>query len=338
MTAGSPRAIRRGLQPGAAPASASPIALVRAALDGDRRALARLITRLESGGEAAADALAKVYPHAGRAHVVGITGPPGSGKSSLAAALARWYRAHDERVAVLAVDPTSPYSGGALLGDRIRMADLATDEGVFVRSMASRGTQGGLALATTAIVAALDAAGYGRIVLETVGVGQDEVAVAQTAHTTVVVTVPGLGDEVQALKAGILEIADVLVVNKADRPGADQACAELALLQSLAPTPSWQPPVLSTVAIRDEGILSLAEVLEAHRAFLAENPEGERRAQARARAAVVAAAHAALTAKLDRSARAARWEPAYQAVATHARSPYAVAAELVASLIPEMES
>jgi LAO/AO transport system kinase len=297
-----------------------------------RRALARLISRLEAGGPAARAALRDVYPRAGRAHVVGLTGPLGSGKSTLAAALTRAYRVRGERVAVLAVDPSSPYSGGALLGDRVRMLDLAGDPDVFVRSMASRGATGGLAVAAANVVAALDAAGYTRILLETVGVGQDAVAVAQTAHTTVLVTVPGLGDEVQALKAGVLEVADVLVVNKADRPDAEQARAELVMLQSLAPAAAWQPPVLATIATRGEGVVALVDALEDHRRHLAASAEGARRAAARARAAVLAAAQVELTTWLVRAAADERWQTAWATVAAHERTPDDVAADLLASL------
>jgi LAO/AO transport system kinase len=297
-----------------------------------RRTLARLISRLEAGGPAARAALRDLYPRAGRAQVIGLTGPPGSGKSTLAAALTRAYRARGERVAVLAVDPSSPYSGGALLGDRVRMPDLAGDADVFVRSMASRGAPGGLAVAAANVVTALDAAGYSPILLETVGVGQDAVAVAETAHTTVLVTVPGLGDEVQALKAGVLEIADVLVVNKADRPDAEQARAELLMLQSLAPAAAWEPPVLPTVALRGEGVAALVDALEAHRHYLARSGEGARRAVTRARAAVLAAARVELATRLEHAAAADRWEAAWAAVAAHQRTPDDVAADLLASL------
>jgi LAO/AO transport system kinase len=310
-------------------------ALVERALDGDRRALARLLTVLEGGGAPAAATLRAVYPRSGRAHVVGLTGPAGSGKSTLAAALARYYRADGERVAVLAVDPTSPYSGGALLGDRVRMPELTLDEGVFVRSMASRGALGGLAAATAGAVAALDAAGYGRVLVETVGAGQDEVAVARIAETVVVVTVPGLGDEVQAFKAGLLEIADVLVVNKADRPDAGAATSSLLALQSAAPHPAWQPPILATIAVRDEGVAELAAALEDHRRYLAASDEGHRRALARARGSVLAAASAELLARVDRAAAAPAWRDAYEQVARRERSPYDVAAALVEGLEPE---
>ena len=309
------------------------VVLADQALDGDRRALPRLISVLEGGGAAASAALRRLYPRAGQAHVIGLTGPPGAGKSTLAVALARAFRQRGERVAVLAVDPSSPRSGGALLGDRVRMQSLAEDADVFIRSMAARGTVGGLARATVAAVVALDAAGYERIVLETVGVGQDGVAIAETAHSTVVVTVPGLGDEIQALKAGLLEVADVLVVNKADRPGAEQARAELLMLQALASAPAWQPPVLATVALRDEGIGELTEALDQHRAYLAASPEGARRAEHRARAAVLTAASASLAERLQATAAEPRWAAALRAVAAHEQSPDDVAAALVAALL-----
>ncbi|HEY7064037.1 MAG TPA: methylmalonyl Co-A mutase-associated GTPase MeaB [Chloroflexota bacterium] len=307
-------------------------ALASRDLAGNRRALARLLSVLEAGGPAAATALREVYPRAGSAHVVGLTGPPGSGKSTLAAALARYYRARDTRVAILAVDPTSPYSGGALLGDRVRMPDLTNDEGVFIRSVASRGTVGGLASAAAAMVAALDAVGYCRILVETVGVGQDEVAVAQLADTTVVVSVPGLGDEVQALKAGLLEVADVLVVNKADRPGAEQAVAELGLMQSLAPAAAWEPPILATVAVTGDGTAELADAIEAHGAYLASSGVGAQRREERARTEVLAAAQARVAARLNVAAARPVWQAAYRAVAAHTLSPLDVADDLVAAL------
>ena len=198
--------------------------------------------------------------------------------------------------------------------------------------MASRGATGGLAVAAANVVTALDAAGYSRILLETVGVGQDAVAVAQTAHTTVLVAVPGLGDEVQALKAGVLEVADVLVVNKADRPDAEQARAELLMLQSLAPAAAWQPPVLATVATRGEGVAALVDALEDHRRYLEASAEGARRAAERARAAVLAAAQVELATRLERAAADGSWETAWAAVAAHERTPDDVAADLVVSL------
>lgn len=207
-------------------------------LAGNRRALARTISLVEDGASAAPALLSALYQHTGRAHVIGVTGAPGTGKSTLVNALARAYRAHAQTVGIIAVDPTSPYSGGALLGDRVRMRDLAGDPGVFIRSMATRGSLGGLARATADVISALDAAGFARILVETVGVGQAEVDIASAAHTTIVVEAPGLGDEVQAIKAGILEIADIFVVNKADREGADRTVMALQMMQGLAPIPA----------------------------------------------------------------------------------------------------
>jgi LAO/AO transport system kinase len=210
------------------------VGLVEAVLSGDRRAMARLITRIENDAAGAHAELAQLYAHTGRAHIVGITGAPGAGKSTLVNELAKAYRADSRRVGVLAVDPTSPFSGGAVLGDRIRMRDLSGDPGVFIRSMATRGSLGGLARATTSAIKVLDAAGFDVVMVETVGAGQSEVEIAQTAHTVVVVEAAGMGDDVQAIKAGLLEIADVFAVNKADRPGADHTLAALEMLLDLS--------------------------------------------------------------------------------------------------------
>ncbi len=308
-------------------------ALVAAALAGDRRALARLLSLLERGGPAAADALRALYPRGGRAHIIGITGAAGSGKSTLVAALARHYRDRGATVGVLAVDPTSPYTGGALLGDRVRMQALAGDPGVFVRSMAAREARGGLGPATDAACAALDAAGYARILLETVGAGQDEVAVAGTAHTVVVVSAPGLGDEIQALKAGLLEIADVLVVNKADRPDADAAAAALCLLRSLGPSAGWEAPVVRTCALSGEGVAALADAIERHRAFLSASPDGVERARQRARAAVLTAARAELDRRLEAVAAAPVHLALWAAVVARERTPLDAAEALVQAVL-----
>ena len=204
-------------------------------LAGNRRALARTISLVEDGGPEARALLAALYPHTGRGHVIGITGAPGTGKSTLVNALAKAYRQQGRTVGIIAVDPTSPFSGGALLGDRVRMRDLAGDPGVFIRSMATRWSLGGLARTTADVIAVLDAAGFDRILVETVGVGQAEVDIAGAAHTTIVVEAPGMGDEVQAIKAGVLEIADLFAVNKADREGADHTVMALQMMQGLAP-------------------------------------------------------------------------------------------------------
>ncbi len=230
-------------------------------------AVARLISRAEAGSAEARDALGEIYRKAGRAHVIGVTGVPGSGKSTLVAKLVARLRARDQRVAVVAVDPSSPYSGGAILGDRVRMAELGIDPGVFIRSMATHGAVGGMAHATLDAIDILDVAGFDVIIIETVGVGQDEVEIANASHTTVVVSAPGLGDEVQALKAGILEIADVHVVSKCDRSDANRTLTDLKMmLKDQRPRDgTWRPPVIGVSSLNGEGFDELLSALDRHR-------------------------------------------------------------------------
>jgi LAO/AO transport system kinase len=236
-------------------------------VDGDTRAIARAATAIENRSAAAESLLKELFPHTGRASIIGITGAPGAGKSTLTDRLVHELRREDKQVAVLAVDPTSPYTGGAFLGDRIRMLSHHADAGVFIRSMATRGHLGGLAAATTDMALLLDAAGKEFVLIETVGVGQDEVEIAKLADVTVVVLVPGMGDDVQVIKAGIMEIADVFVINKSDQPGPDRLEREILALQSLSTRPDgWVPPVVRTVATEGQGI---GETLAAMRAFLA---------------------------------------------------------------------
>src|SRR5437870_4124249 len=226
---------------------------------GDPTAVARAISKVEDGANDASELMKQIFPRTGRALIIGITGAPGAGKSSLVDKLAAFYRKRGERVGIIAVDPSSSFSGGAILGDRIRMQTLSLDKGVFIRSMATRGKLGGLARATVEAVAILDAAGYEKIIVETVGVGQDEIEIAKTADVCVVVLVPGMGDDVQTMKAGIMEIGDILVINKADREGVLRTEKELQALLSLsARADEWQPPIVKTVAIENKGIAELA--------------------------------------------------------------------------------
>jgi LAO/AO transport system kinase len=256
-------------------------ALVARAIDGDRGAIAKLISLVEAGGQDAETAGAALYPHTGAAYTVGLTGAPGAGKSSLTDALVGRIRRDGLEVGVLAIDPTSPFSGGAILGDRVRMQDHATDPGVYIRSMATRGHLGGLAIATPRAARVLDAAGKPWIVIETVGVGQVEVAIAGAADTTVVVVNPGWGDGVQANKAGLMEIADLFVVNKADRAGVAETIRDLELMLDLSGHPEWRPPIIQTVATRGEGVDELWQAIHDHRAFQESEGRLERRRQAR---------------------------------------------------------
>jgi LAO/AO transport system kinase len=274
-------------------------------LNGDRLALARLLTQVENNAPEGRDALIELFPHTGKAHLIGVTGAPGTGKSSLVNQLVMHYRkTEDKRIAIVAVDPSSPFTGGAVLGDRVRMRDLCGDPGVFIRSMATRGSLGGLAQSTANMVQVFDAAGFDMVMIETVGAGQSEVDVARLAHTTLVVEAPGLGDDIQAIKAGILEIADILVVNKADRPGVENTEKSLKSMLELAhPTQRvfrhhgasldaarpevnpkiniWIPPIQRTVSIEGKGIVELAELIARHVAHLRQSGDWAFRERAR---------------------------------------------------------
>jgi len=281
----------------------SKLDLIEAVRSGDRLALARLITKIENHAADALQILDALFPFTGNAHLVGVTGSPGSGKSTLVNHLVRALRSGDRtetppKVAVIAVDPTSPFSGGALLGDRVRMGDLAGDTGVYIRSMASRGALGGLAHATSAVTRAVDAAGFDIIIIETVGAGQTEVEIARLAHTIIVVEAPGMGDDIQAIKAGILEIADILVVNKSDRPGADNAVRALSTMLELArpgwggdevdsesdvslQNHTWTPPILQTIATQASGMEPLIDAIQDHWDYLARSGEKWKRERER---------------------------------------------------------
>lgn len=243
---------------------------------GETRFVARAITLVENGGTGAGELMKAVFPHTGRATVVGITGSPGAGKSSLVDKLALHYKERGEKVGIVCIDPSSPFSGGAILGDRIRMATLGLDKNVFIRSMATRGNLGGLSRATVDAVAILDVAGYQKIIVETVGVGQDEVEIVKTADVSVVVLVPGMGDDIQAIKAGIMEIGDVFVINKADREGVLRTRKELEALLSLAHRPDmWNPPIVPTVATENKGIEDLSAAIEGYKDFQSRSESAE---------------------------------------------------------------
>ncbi len=268
--------------------------------DGDKVALARLITLVENRAAESSAIIERIYSKTGHAQVVGITGPPGAGKSTLINRLIAKYRSQEKKIAILAVDPSSPFSGGAVLGDRVRMTDHYKDSGVYIRSLSSRGSHGGLSRAAREIVKLLDAFGNDIIIIETVGVGQTELSIMDLADTTVVVTVPEAGDSVQAMKAGLNEIADIFVVNKADREGADRIKAELELSVHLRPGEGWRAPVLLTQAALDQGVDSLVSAIANHREYLREHADPAREAERQTREFVEV-----LTAELEeRAARA----------------------------------
>lgn len=299
---------------------------------GDPRALARAISWVENGRPEARPLMAALWPDLGRAEVIGLTGAPGAGKSTLTDRLARELRKEGRKVGILAVDPTSPYTGGAILGDRIRMARASEDDGIFIRSMATRGALGGLARATQDAIDLLDAAGFDTILLETVGVGQDEVDVVACVQTCCVVLVPGLGDGVQAIKAGIMEVADLFVLNKADRDGADQVEQEIEGLKSLGPVgidPGWDPPVRRTVASSGEGVPELLAAIRAHGAWLRQGDGLRRKAEARARLRLEALLAEEAVRRAKARAGEARVEALIADIAGRKLDPYAAVEALL---------
>lgn len=307
------------------------IDLVQGVLQGDGRAIARLMSLIENNSTEATEALKALYPLTGKAFIVGITGPPGSGKSTVTDQLTQEFRQMGKTVGIVAVDPTSPFTGGAILADRIRMQRHSLDAGVFIRSMATRGHLGGLAGATNEVVSVLDAAGKEIIFIETVGVGQDEVEVVKAAHTCVVVTVPGLGDDIQAIKAGIFEIADIFVVNKADREGADRTATELQMMLGLAPErPGWKPPIYKTIAPQGTGIPELAQGILAHKDYLDEARLRERRWEERSRAIFLELLRQQATQRLLQRAQAnGTLERLIERIVQRALDPYSAVEEVL---------
>ncbi|MEW6241208.1 MAG: methylmalonyl Co-A mutase-associated GTPase MeaB [Chloroflexota bacterium] len=322
------------------------MSLAEQVLSGDRLALARLLTQVENDTPDGRAALAGLFPHTGRAHLVGVTGAPGTGKSSLVNQLVLHYRKqHQKRVAVVAVDPSSPFTGGAVLGDRVRMRDLSGDAGVFIRSMASRGSLGGLAQTTAGVVQVFDAAGFDLILIETVGAGQGEVDIARLAHTTVVVEAPGLGDDIQAIKAGILEIADVLVINKADRPGVENTEKALKSMLELAhPTrrvfshhgrtmtvevpagkadaPFWLPPIQRTVATDGAGVPELEQAITRHAEHLRLSGDWAARERARLESELEALLRETLMTRFRESVPDGRFQSILEQVFARSLSPW----------------
>jgi LAO/AO transport system kinase len=308
--------------------------LVERARGGDARAVARLISLVEDESPLLREVMAALAPHAGRAHIVGITGSPGVGKSTSTSALVSAYRAAGKRVGVLAVDPSSPFSGGALLGDRVRMQDHATDAGVFIRSMASRGHLGGLAWSTPQALRVLDAAGFDVVLVETVGVGQSEVEIAGMADTTLVLLAPGMGDGIQAAKAGILEVGDIYVVNKADRDGVQNVTRDLRAMLALAERApdAWAPPILKTVASRNEGIDEVVAAIDDRLSWMTGNGVLVERRRSRARDEIEAIAMTALRSRFAHLHGDARLDVLAAKVADGDTDPYAAADELIAAL------
>lgn len=310
--------------------------LVTALRSGERRAIARAMAVAESTAPSSRAVVAEIHRLAGRSHTVGITGVPGSGKSTMVRALAQRFRASGRTVGIVAVDPSSPFSGGAILGDRIRMSELSGDPGVFIRSMATRGSLGGLARATLDVVDVLDAAGFDIVLIETVGVGQDEVDVVQAAQTVLVVSAPGLGDEIQAIKAGVLEIADIHVVSKCDKPDADQTVADLKAMQGLGSLgrgdTTWTVPVVATSAETRTGIDSLVEAIDRHRGHLLDTGELEARRRTILQMRIIKTAEDIVRDELSGRRRAALQDMIDQAVAGDV-DPYTAARELLANVV-----
>ncbi|NIA25822.1 MAG: methylmalonyl Co-A mutase-associated GTPase MeaB [Gammaproteobacteria bacterium] len=306
-----------------------PHPLVVAALEGDRRSLARLISLVENDRPDAAQVLAELFPRSGNAYVLGLTGAPGSGKSTLTSMLIERVRDEGHRVAVVAVDPSSPFTGGAILGDRIRMQEHASDMGVYIRSMGSRGHLGGVSEATPKGILVLDAIGFPYIFVETVGVGQAEVEIVESADTTIVVVNPGWGDSIQANKAGLLEIGDLFIVNKADRPGVSETVRDLNQMLDLGGKRPWRPPVLPTVATTGEGIDAVWDAVRKHRAFLEENGDLSERRAARLRGELKRALVSELTRRAEAEAGDGRFSRIAAEVIRHEVDPWTAARDLL---------
>lgn len=306
--------------------------LAEGILKGNIRSIARGITAVENNTPDALSLMKQIFPHTGKTTVIGLTGSPGAGKSSLVDTLAKLYRQRGEKVGILAVDPSSPFSGGAILGDRIRMQSLALDPGIYIRSMATRGNLGGLARATSDAALILDAAGYDRVIVETVGVGQDEVDIVKTADVTLVVMVPGMGDDIQSIKAGIMEIGDLFIINKSDREGVERIEKEIEAMLSLGHRPDfWQPPILKTVATRHQGLDEVIEAIASYLTFLQQHQQARQDRQARiAELKLTELLRDKLLSAVRRTAATGtEWSAWASQIATRERDPYSIVEEVL---------
>ena len=307
-------------------------------LTGEKLAIARAISAVENARPDSIELLKEIFPHTGKALIIGLTGAPGAGKSTLVDKLAAHYRAAGDTVGIIAVDPSSPFTGGAILGDRIRMQNMATDPGIFIRSMAARGHLGGLARATVDAVAILDAAGYDKLIIETVGVGQDEIDIVKTATVTVVVLVPGMGDDIQAIKAGIMEIGDVFAINKADREGVLRTERELESLLSISERPDgWTPPIVKTIATEDKGVDELAKAIARYSEFAGaqSQPSNGRRANVAEHRIIELLRDRLLRTALEKTVSQTELREMAESVADRRRDPYSVVDEIMARVIKD---